>query len=201
MISFCSLFLGLTIYFLSDYFPIRNMKRKNKKTQKTKEKTPTNSTESDKTGSEKEQSRKSIKTESFEQEANNIDADIENSSNSNKTDEMSSDLNGTESIKLEKTDDSQSSGSYAAEEKKSFSDSNSMCDMTNVDETFLFVELKLISIEQSCLNYKKLTQKFLCINSNALVDHLKKLIVKKMSLPGEFYEVIETFFIKLDKAL
>lgn len=167
------------------------MKRKSKRTPKTKrEKTSTissTSTESDKASSEGEPSTsKQIKAESFEpqEQANNIDADTEASSNSNKS---------MESIKLEKMDDSQSLGSDATtEEKKSnslSSDSNSVCDMSSVDETFLFVELKLISIDQSCLDYKKLTQKFLCVNSSAQVDHLKKLIVKKMGFPEDFYDV------------
>lgn len=161
------------------------MKRKSKKTPKTKgERTPT---ESDKASSEGEPSTsKQIKTESFEpqEQVNNIDAETEASSNSNKS---------IESIKLEKIDDSQSLGSdVATEEKKSnslSSESNSVCDMSSVEETFLFVELKLISIDQSCLEYKKLTQNFLCVNSNAQVDHLKKLIVKKMGFPEDLYDV------------
>jgi hypothetical protein len=58
------------------------------------------------------------------------------------------------------------------------------------DTTFLCVELKLISIDKKCVDYKMLNKRFLCINSTAILDHLKKFIVKKMNICDVKFEVI-----------
>ena len=98
-------------------------------------------------------------------------------SNSNKTDLSSStnDLN-SDPLKHESTKDSSSGGS----------DLNvTICS----DEVYLCVELKLISIDQRCVDYNLLNEPFLCVSSSALVDHLSRLLVKKMKISEEFFEV------------
>lgn len=126
-----------------------------------------------------------IKIEKFTKELNNeIDIDI-NSNNSQKTDLSSSDLNGQ--------NNSESIDSLLSENpifiKKEPDTSNNSCEIVSNDDSFLFVELKLISIDQKCSNYKKISQKFLCVNSNAVVDHLKKLIFKKMMIDENCFEI------------
>ena len=92
-------------------------------------------------------------------------------------------------IKIEKLDIETRSNCSSNEEKKSESLS-ATSDMSNSDASFLFVELKLISIDNKCKNFKKLTQTFLCLNANAHVEHIQKLIFKKMMLSDKFFEVI-----------
>ena len=57
------------------------------------------------------------------------------------------------------------------------------------NETFLIVELKLISIDNKCINHIKLVENFLCINSNATINHLRKFIIKKMKITENFFDV------------
>lgn len=59
----------------------------------------------------------------------------------------------------------------------------------SADSSFLFVELKLISIDYKCIDYSQLMQKFLCINSNASVEHIKKYIAKNMNILDDLFEV------------
>ncbi len=94
--------------------------------------------------------------------------ETDNNSNSNKTDLSSStnDLNSASS----------NSGSDLNE---------ASCG----DEAYLCVELKLISVDQRCVDFTKLTEPFLCVSAGALVDHLSRLLVKKMKICEEFFEV------------
>lgn len=165
------------------------MRRKNKKISKITTDKP--STESETTSSEKicndresissENSSSKIKRETIETSV--TDADSDNN--------LNSDLN-VQSIKLEKLDDFQSIGEASKSSKiDSISDTNSLCDMaTESEATFLFIELRLISVDQKCQDYKKLRKKFLCVSSSATVDHLQQLIYKKMKLPENCFEIL-----------
>jgi hypothetical protein len=96
--------------------------------------------------------------------------DTDNNSNSNKTDLSSS------------TNDLNSASSNSG----SGSDLN---EASCGDEVYLCVELKLISVDQRCVDYTKLTEPFLCVSAGALVEHLNRLLVKKMKICEEFFEV------------
>ena len=55
---------------------------------------------------------------------------------------------------------------------------------------YLFIELKLISIDAKCVDYFPLEQRFLCLNSaNSLIRHLEKFIINKMKLNDQLFEV------------
>lgn len=56
-------------------------------------------------------------------------------------------------------------------------------------KTFIFVQLKLISVDASCL-YDKLENNCLCISSDACASHIKKFIYKKMNITQSLYDVI-----------
>lgn len=126
--------------------------------------------------------------ESIEGDGPKADKEVFNDNNSSsvKTDESELSVG---LIKLEKLDIDTRSTCSSNEEKKSESLSATI-DMVSDDSTFLFVELKLISIDNKCKNFKKLTQTFLCLNANALIEHIQKLIYKKMMLSDSFFEVI-----------
>lgn len=64
------------------------------------------------------------------------------------------------------------------------------CSSSNTTNSYLFIELKLISIDTSCVQYTKLSQNFLCINSNANASHLKSFLLKKMSISHDLFEVM-----------
>jgi hypothetical protein len=74
-------------------------------------------------------------------------------------------------------------------------------EMTSTESTFLFVELKLISIDYKCVQYSNLIQKFLCINSDACIHHINKFIAKNMNIIDDLFEVCVAFlhftFLKL----
>lgn len=57
------------------------------------------------------------------------------------------------------------------------------------DAKFIFIELKLISIDIKCGDYDKLEQRFLCVDSKASIEHVKKFIAKKMNILEDFFEV------------
>jgi hypothetical protein len=68
------------------------------------------------------------------------------------------------------------------------------CELTNSsviksDTKFLFIELKLISIDIKCVDYEKLEQRFLCVDSKASIEQIKKFIVKKMNILEDCFEV------------
>lgn len=65
--------------------------------------------------------------------------------------------------------------------------SNSL--LVKSDVKFLFIELKLISIDIKCVDYEKLEQRFLCVDSKASIEHVKKFILKKMNILADFFEV------------
>lgn len=65
--------------------------------------------------------------------------------------------------------------------------------ITSMDSSFLFVELKLISIDYKCVRYSNLIQKFLCINTKASVHHIKKFIAKNMNILEDLFEVSRAF--------
>lgn len=164
------------------------MRRKNKKISKITTHKP--SVESDTTNSDKLcMDSESLGSESSSSKVQrntdklNTDADNENN--------LSSDLS-LGSIKTERIDDSQSTGDASKSSKiDSVSDTNSLCEMGIESEaTFLFVELRLISVDQNCQEYQKLTKKFLCVSAAAMVDHLKILISKKMKLPENFFDIV-----------
>ncbi len=55
---------------------------------------------------------------------------------------------------------------------------------------YLFIELKLISIDAKCVDYTPLEQRFLCIESDgSLTRHIEKFIINKMKLNNELFEV------------
>jgi hypothetical protein len=98
-----------------------------------------------------------------------------------------------------------SNESYSNDDASSSSSISSMSlanDLTNVldanmskKDGYLFIELKLISIDAKCVDYKRLDQKFLCINAaNSLTSHLQKFIVNKMNLNDHLFEVNYFFF-------
>ena len=60
---------------------------------------------------------------------------------------------------------------------------------TSIESSFLFVELKLISIDFKCIHYSNLAQKFLCINTIASIHQIKKFIAKNMNILEDFFEV------------
>lgn len=60
---------------------------------------------------------------------------------------------------------------------------------TSNESSFLFVELKLISIDYKCVQYSNLNQKFLCIDAKASINHIKKFIAKKMNILEDSFEV------------
>ena len=65
----------------------------------------------------------------------------------------------------------------------------------NVDNKFLFIELKLISIDSKCVDYEKLEQRFLCVDAKALIEQVKKFILKKMNINEDSFEVILSKFL------
>ncbi len=99
---------------------------------------------------------------------------ISDNSNSNKTDLTTNDF---KSLKTE---------------ENSSIDSTDLLNQTacNNDQTYLCLELKMISIDQNCIGYRKLTEPFLCVSSGALVDHVTRLIYKKMTISEELFEVL-----------
>jgi hypothetical protein len=61
---------------------------------------------------------------------------------------------------------------------------------------YLFIELKLISIDAKCIDYMPLEQRFLCINSaNSLTSHIEKFIINKMKLNNQLFDVSVLVFI------
>jgi hypothetical protein len=75
------------------------------------------------------------------------------------------------------------------ESLKSPSASMSSTSSSSSTESYIFVEMNLISIDKKCQNYKELPNKFLCINSNALVNHIYKHIRNKMQIHDDLFEV------------
>lgn len=67
-------------------------------------------------------------------------------------------------------------------------DDLSNCSIVSSVKTYIFVQLKLISVDASCL-YDKLKQNFLCISSDACASHLKSFIYKKMNVSQSLYDV------------
>jgi hypothetical protein len=67
--------------------------------------------------------------------------------------------------------------------------STDMANLTEKNPKYLFIELKLISIDSKCADYEKLQERFLCVDSNALIDQVKKFIVQKMNIAEEFFEI------------
>lgn len=56
-------------------------------------------------------------------------------------------------------------------------------------KTYIFVQLKLISVDSSCL-YDRLENNCLCISSDACASHIKTFIYKKMNVSQSLYDVI-----------
>ncbi|RNA29634.1 hypothetical protein BpHYR1_012362 [Brachionus plicatilis] len=54
---------------------------------------------------------------------------------------------------------------------------------------YIFIQLKLTSVDASCL-YDKLDQNFLCISSDACASHVKAFIYKKMKVSQSLYDVV-----------
>lgn len=96
--------------------------------------------------------------------------------------------------------DSDASQNDSSNNKKSDSADNDFTQSLNLkqepvskdltESTFLFVELKQISIDYKCVDYSQLIQKFLCINSNASANHIKKFITKNMNILEDLFEVV-----------
>ena len=63
------------------------------------------------------------------------------------------------------------------------------------DAKFIFIELQLISIDIKCSDYEKLEQRFLCVDSKASIEHVKKFIAKKMNILEDFFEVFFKIYI------
>jgi len=102
---------------------------------------------------------------------------------------MDSDLSQIESnnTKLDSAEDeTNSSGSITIKQEIDNITSNNN---NNNESTFLFVELKLISIDYKCVQFSNLIQKFLCINSNACIHHINKFIAKNMNIIDDLFEV------------
>lgn len=59
----------------------------------------------------------------------------------------------------------------------------------STSNSYLFIELKLISIDFSCTGYNQLSQNHLCLNSNATASHLKSFIHKKTAISQDIFEV------------
>jgi hypothetical protein len=77
----------------------------------------------------------------------------------------------------------------------SYIDNTTSSELTKITKTetsniSLSVELKLSSIDKNCTNYTQLTHKFLCIDKDATIDHIKKLIFKNMNICETQFEVI-----------
>jgi hypothetical protein len=98
-----------------------------------------------------------------------------------------------DTIKLEKQCESSPLETNFNEEIKSLSSeqsietANASTEQENI--SYLFVELKMTSIDKKCTNYKDLSNRFLCVDSNASLDHLRQLIIKKMLIPQDLFEV------------
>lgn len=187
------------------------MRRRNKKLKKS----PTNNSSSSLNSSTTSSSNKSdqvintskIKTEYIENATNPIGRKITRSVSRNNTDDGSKSdefdlLIKKEEIKTESDSNSESLNAVIEDESStqthitdnvnqisSTSSSVSSTPSTELENTYLFIELKLISIDIKCNNYEKLEQKYLCIDSKALVKHIKKYIIKKMSIDENLFEV------------
>ncbi|CAF0909334.1 unnamed protein product [Brachionus calyciflorus] len=71
----------------------------------------------------------------------------------------------------------------------SCSSSNSTSNCSD-KKSYLFVELKLISVDKKCSSYKKLEKDFLCIGSEANASHVKSYLNKKTNISPTSFDVL-----------
>ena len=81
-------------------------------------------------------------------------------------------------------------------------DSNdSLASSSESSASFLYIELKLISIDSKCVDYERLEERFLCVDAKAHVEHIKKFILNKMNIGESLFEVNIRLLVIMDTCL
>ena len=132
----------------------------------------------------------SISTESDSVQALCIDTEHVDDSQSGLTDQINELDHIDNNSNSTPTDISVQTEASSSSKPNDPDESPSQIDNSKAESSFLCVQLKLISIDQKCVDYKKISKKYLCLSSAALVEHIKMFLFNKMIISKELFEVI-----------